>query len=1450
MPKLKLSIVLIGSLLLCLVTVLLTYFTLATTGVIETGKIDLSYQVSDKEIEYNGLSNTADEIALISGKLMKGDTANIEFIGQRVEIGSSSINARVTIFNSDGVETTNKYNISVIPGSLTITKRQITIKLEKNEKVYDGKPLYTKDFKDISNKLLKGHMIVPNYTTSSVNVNDNVYGEMIADIYDVYGRDVTQNYEISYNNTEAELKITKRPVTFTTLSLSKEYDGLAFDLNNYPESVKVSGLLDTDSYSINQNSLYMIKDAGTQANVISNGSVTIYDKDNNDVTSNYEIINRNIGVLTVTPCKLASEYKYPTITFNGKAQSLSFTLQNLLSTSLYDHFNELGYSVRVNNSQSYDLIDAGVYDYIIDFTIYDKAGNDVTKNFDKSSIDTSFKINPIDVIVKTSNINYEYNGSAFNLENNYQDNLDNYVTLTYDTDKNLKDLLDELEYEIELSYENYIEAGEYANIVDIKTTSNKLNKTSNFNFIYDLESIGKITISKREITITPKEINTKYTGFEIKPNDSIVAWKDTNKTGQALVNNHFIVAEYTGASTNVVENQETSISKCNIYDMVGNDVTNNYDIEFMKSSLTINPIDLTIHTKSEKIEYDGKKTGYKTKEEKNNISKAIGLLSNHYVIAKYKNSVSCDNTSIDNEIEELMIYDQNDIDISDNYNIIDYELGTLSLAPRIVEYTIKSKEAIYNGGFFKDFELEYSDDVLSADNPDISINYTMSDKIKNAGTYKNINLEFDLVFSNSDESYKSKFYEFVNTNKGVITIYPYDIYVSIPEDYSEEFNGQNVYLSYDFKADDSGVQRKTLGSDKLVLTADSYLTPNRSSINVKLISYDVLDTQGNSISENYKVCWMTPENIAIDENTAFENEYTLSYSKKAITFQGESITKTYSGNEFQDEFNVSLLNSTLPDGYYYNVTYSDDNQYVNVSSTAYDLDYEVTIYGNVDGRVEDVTDNYDVDAKPGSLYITPLKITITTLSTSYEYDGDTHEFEEAMISTNMISSTDLIFNSVGPEAGTYSNIAELDDDNYEITYIYGTITILPRQVSISTSAVSLTYGEDINSIALADYYSCDDAAFSANLDYDEDYVNNIGYTEAGDKFSIPLVYNGSDSRNYDYTLPTIDVVVDKAALVVNGSSLTATYTGYPNSLIPEDIEAKSDNGYTYIVNVTYISELTDVGEIDNIFIIDSIDGEDIENFNIFYNYGKIKVNKATLVVEGESINHTYDGSDACSADGYVNAIADTTYSYSVYLSYTTTQSDAGVYDNEFIVDSILGEDLSNFNIICKYGKIIIDKATITIKGLDYQAEYTGSDISCLYDNYDSISIGVNAEIEYTAQEINAGAYSNTFDVISIDGDYDYEKNYIVIKEYGILEITRVNLTINGFSKEISSDDAPINGVVETINVDGYEIEIEYTSIEDSIGTYPNTFKVISINGDADFNNNFNLTLIYNILTIN
>ena len=64
--------------------------------------------------------------------------------------------------------------------------------------------------------------------------------------------------------------------------------------------------------------------------------------------------------------------------------------------------------------------------------------------------------------------------------------------------------------------------------------------------------------------------------------------------------------------------------------------------------------------------------------------------------------------------------------------------------------------------------------------------------------------------------------------------------------------------------------------------------------------------------------------------------------------------------------------------------------------------------------------------------------------------------------------------------------------------------------------------------------------------------------------------------------------------------------------------------------------------------------------------------------------------------------------------------------------------------ICKYGKIIIDKATITIKGLDYQAEYTGSDISCLYDNYDSISMGVNAEIEYTAKLILSRIVTSNF----------------------------------------------------------------------------------------------------------
>jgi hypothetical protein len=227
MSKVKTSVLIIGIVFTFIMAAICTYFGLVELGVIETEQYlhPLTVNILPGTYEYDGQTHSAVGYAVEGNYLSDGDHVVAKYKETSAEVGKHEANADVYILDVNGNDVTNKYDLTVVPSYVTITPRLITVKLDPAEKEYDGTPLTTKSFHISNNSLVPGHVIVPNYTTSVTDVNvgeEKVYGTMVAEIYDTAGKNLTSNYVISYDNTQAELVITKKPVVITTLSLSKE----------------------------------------------------------------------------------------------------------------------------------------------------------------------------------------------------------------------------------------------------------------------------------------------------------------------------------------------------------------------------------------------------------------------------------------------------------------------------------------------------------------------------------------------------------------------------------------------------------------------------------------------------------------------------------------------------------------------------------------------------------------------------------------------------------------------------------------------------------------------------------------------------------------------------------------------------------------------------------------------------------------------------------------------------------------------------------------------------------------------------------------------------------------------------------------------------------------------------------------------------------------------------
>lgn len=225
----------------------------------------------------------------------------------------------------------------VTDGKLTINKCPILITAKDFTTVYNGKSPVIEDYtilrldsnEEYVNGLPTGHKI-DSYVTCGSGVDAGVYEQFSMDeakIVDAKGKDVTSNYDISYE--DGKLEITPRKVTLTSETASKVYDGTALTKPN----VKVTG----DGFVDGEGVTYNV--TGTITNVGETKNTFTYTLDEGTKATNYNIIKTE-GKLTITPVTdkvtVTITGNTKTVRYNGKEQTVegyTVSIDNKLYTA-------------------------------------------------------------------------------------------------------------------------------------------------------------------------------------------------------------------------------------------------------------------------------------------------------------------------------------------------------------------------------------------------------------------------------------------------------------------------------------------------------------------------------------------------------------------------------------------------------------------------------------------------------------------------------------------------------------------------------------------------------------------------------------------------------------------------------------------------------------------------------------------------------------------------------------------------------------------------------------------------------------------------------------------------------------------------------------------------------------------------------------------------------------
>ena len=424
----------------------------------------------------------------------------------------------------------------------------ITVKPAVVNGYYDG-TIHQATKAEVSHGALPlGYTIEANYTGSRVEPGESessiIEGSVI--IRDALGNDVTKDYDISLET--GLINVIKRSV-----KVSAEYTG-TYDGGTHQATIKwLEGELDPEEFDITCDIDGSRANAGRSIATISN--LRIFDVDGNEMTEYFDIEYVD-GVVDIAPYEVTIKPKDRSKPYDGTP--LTSNIIQYETEMLEGFFIEIVTDGSATNSGDYP-------NNIIDYTVYDAFYQDVTDNFDVTTLEGVLSISRYQLTLTPRNQSFSYDG-----------------TMKYARSS----LIVELEEDIDIK----VTADVSGSRINVGTTDIIINsssiviKDSLGNDITEQFEItcntGTLTVKKRAITIKPVDVIGGYNGDAYEASDYQIT------SSKRLVSGHTAYVTYGGSQTEI-GTSDSSISSITILDANMEDVTDNYDITREKGKITV-----------------------------------------------------------------------------------------------------------------------------------------------------------------------------------------------------------------------------------------------------------------------------------------------------------------------------------------------------------------------------------------------------------------------------------------------------------------------------------------------------------------------------------------------------------------------------------------------------------------------------------------------------------------------------------------------------------------------------------------------------------------------------------------------------------------------------------------------------------------------------------------------
>ena len=648
----------------------------------------------------------------------------------------------------------------------------------------------------------------------------------------------------------------------------------------------------------------------------------------------------------------------------------------------------------------------------------------------------------------------------------------------------------------------------------------------------------------------------------------------------------------------------------------------------------------------------------------------------------------------------------------------------------------------------------------------------------------------------------------------------------------------------------------------------------------------------DNVVTSYKVMRGTED---VTENyTIGTKDGSLEVTKRAVTFTGETATKTYTGSEIELT-DVTIGGDGLVSGDTHNVTYSAKGTEVGT--------YDGTITAKADVVIKnaagtDVTANYDITTEPGKLTITKTDedFEISLADDEYTYDATEHYNAKTAESTAKTGTTTFTysFDEDGEYVADLASLTKVDAGEYTI-YVKGTnpnysgtatttakLTIKKREVTVSVEDKSVEYNGSEQSGNTEYTFENVVSGQTATITYTPSKGTLVGEYDNGSYADDFKVMAGSTDVTKNYTLTektagklTITDRTEPYEIEVVANSNTGNiYDGTEKSAIGFETLTFEVDGNTYVVSGLTTSDPKSVDVIDvanaisGTAVVKDTAGNDVtKQFTVTTTDGQLEITKATVNLASESGEKAYDGTPLTKPEVTVTGNGAEVFQTEVTdikATGSVTTVAEGEVTNTIVYTEGDAYKADNYTITKSEGtlKITQDESAITIES---------STKSWMYDG--TVHTDEVYTVTYDGTEVEADSTGKVFtlptgDTITITAtaegvkDYsaDYSENntytYVLTNESsyadvttttGTLSIEKAPVTLTSESGEKAYDGTPLTKPTVTVTGNGAEVfqtevtDIKATGSVTTVAEGEVTNTIVFTEGDAYKADNYTIT---------